>query len=870
MANRFEWQTEDDFDWDKLPREPEERPSRPGRRWPLFLTVLVLLLGAGGVIFRQVQQRAAANTEAMRADILSSHNLYYLAGAEQDEELLLALLSGRESDWVAAQQVLLKNDLLGNRRPFGLLAQPKSPPATDADTDIILSPDLLTAELARSVPYQIAVGNGVTETVTLQETAVYRLGRERWLRSPPDEEYWGLRSSQSDSRLTLTYPQRDTAVADQLAPDLARKLEELCRTFEDLACDPEMQLEVLLSTDLGALAATAQPLVAASPAPARLSVVLPTPTLVGLPQDDAAYQALFRGYASQMVTAFVAHQVGYKCCDRAPMFQALVDYQLSRIGLRPWPVTEADYARVVAEQVRLSDLAEVWASSDSTELAGPDGWRVYTAVDYFLTENPQSTAVDLQRQLVEQDTFYSWLSNALAGQQDTGTPSFYSRVMRDWWLRGYAAAGDVAETAGQPLPAQDLYVTCVAQSELVEDIQVATLFHYDAQNDTWQNVYETSSFFLVSPLPGDDALLQQEFRFDDQRWTTSVSRDGQILPLIDNPEDYTVSFGQTDPSGNEVVAFTFPGGGTEAAIVSFDIANCTTDSCAGRTLPGVPIWSPNGERALFLIDPDAQLALLQTELRTVLFDERALTPLLEFYVGSRDELMSGEEVTRIRDLQPVAAGQAPFWLDNQTIGYLTGGENRLGRTSNLVVQPLDGGSEPQTLLTLDDLLAALDEETGSTRMWWIHYAMVHPQNPEILYVVAMNADKRDAHVFEYIRADGAITPILEARYIANHSLGLSPDGRYVVLTGMESGDIDQGEENALIQVYDALSQKQFTFLSLAADFPPFSTYDWATGGDWMALMLEENLIGLFAPATNELRLLETPPGVCAAPAWINR
>jgi hypothetical protein len=864
MPNKFNWQTEDDFNWDQLPPEAEERPSGSTRRWPMLLLVLVLVTAAGGVLYRQVQQRAAENTAAMRADIISSHNLLQFADDERDEELFLSLLSGRDSDWVAAQQALFKNGLLRDRGTFDLTAQPAPPQTNDGENmEITFAPDLLTAELTAAVPYEVSIGNGLTETVTLQETAVYRLGRERWLLSPPDSGFWGPQVSRQGAGLKLTYPQRDTAVADRLLPDLGRKLGELCSRLADVECPPDLQIEVQLSSDPGTLADTVRlPTALVLPTPATLQVTLPAPTLIGLPQDEGAYEALFRGYAAHMSTAIIANLVGYECCAKASFFQALVDYQLNQLNLRPWPVGEQEYARILDEQVRILDIATQWSGSDLADLLGPEEWRVYTAVDYLLSTNPDLSAAKLQRELTRQETFFGWLNTLFAGGDENASLTFYGSLMRDWWMRGYTATqtGDALATA------QDIYLTCVVQSELDEDVQIATLYRTDPQQQAWEELYNTSSYLLVSPLPGDETLLQQEFRFDEQRWVTQIRRSGELVPLQTHPADYTISFGQTDPVGQALAALTFVSEGSNVpSVISFNLGDCTPEGCSSEAVPGLPIWSPDGEQALFTSNPDMQLGLLQTELRTVLFDERARTPGLDLYVAKRAEFMDGNQAVNVTDLRQVGHGHAPFWLDEATIGYLTRSQNGFSRTDRIMTASVGADGTPQTLLTVDDLLTALGEGDDNKDYWWIDYVMVHPQSPDVLYVAAFQSDEIVAHIFAYDRAQETISHLMEAGYTANHSLGISPDGRYLVLTGISSSD-----GTALIQVHDLLNQETLPFISIPADFPPFSTYDWSEDGRWLALMLEENLVGLYAPDENHLRFLETPAGVCAAPAWIDR
>ena len=84
MPEKFDWQAEDDDVWNNLPAEEETgKTSGKRRRWPFLLLLVLLMAGASAVILRQVNQRVETNSEAMRTDIESSHNIMQVA----DEEL---------------------------------------------------------------------------------------------------------------------------------------------------------------------------------------------------------------------------------------------------------------------------------------------------------------------------------------------------------------------------------------------------------------------------------------------------------------------------------------------------------------------------------------------------------------------------------------------------------------------------------------------------------------------------------------------------------------------------------------------------------------------------------------------------------------
>ena len=873
MSSNFDWKTEDDFDWDKLAEDPPSKsPPGKGRRWLAILAIVLLIGGVAAYLMHQVNQRVDENTQAMRSDVVSSYNLLHLAEEEQDDELFFSLLSGRDGTWTAAQHALFQAQSLSNRAPFGLQARPVDSQTLEENDsfEITFSPDLLTADVATLLPYEIKIGNGLTEIVTLQETVQYRLGRERWLLSPPDQEFWGPQELQTGARIELIYPQRDEELAKRLHLDLDRKLDELCGTLVDIECDSDLLLRIKLSTDPQTLVDAAQPH-AARIIDESLEIALPAPTLVGIPQDEDGYQAIFRGYAAQMVTAVISQQIGYECCDQLPIYQALIDYQLSQLALKPWPVGDADYGQILSDQVRLEGLSTLWRSDDPQVLYGPDGWRVYVVVDYLLDILPDYNAAVLQRELVRRGSFRGWLNGLFAADGDLSNSALIGDLTRGFWMRGYTQTFNTSSDWDPEPPAQNLTLTCTVPSSGDEDDQVTTLYQYDIGASVWDEVYETSSFLWTASLPGDDILLQQEYSDDTRQWTTAFRQKDQLTPLLPTTEDHTVSFGQTDPTTAGLAAFVFPPDSDEATITWFGLHNCQESSgCSNMELPGIPIWSPDGERALFTDDPNSQIDLLRTELRTVLFNRQANNDARPLYVGDRSQFIEGQPVTSAKELSPAGIGHAPFWIDNNTVGYVTGEGDPIIQHSSRVMFTAVDQNNPKMLFSLSDLTAEIEGGSSAFRLFWIHYVMVHPDNPDQLFVVVLSTLNRRAYVLTFDRTSNEVRHLMSSGFMANHSLGLSPDGRYLILTGTDENDPHAGEESVLLQIYDLTRQEILSFLSPTSDFPPFSTYDWSLEGNWLALLLDDNTLGFFAPDQKQLHLIETPPGDCGTPAWINR
>ena len=127
-----------------------------------------------------------------------------------------------------------------NRPSFGLTAAHSHQPNLNNIQDNLISldfaPDLLSAELIVGQPYTFTLPDGEIGTTTLQQTAVYRLGNQRWLYAPPEDDFWGDTHSDERDKLTLHYPERDEKVALRLAIDLEQTLAQLCTRLADINC----------------------------------------------------------------------------------------------------------------------------------------------------------------------------------------------------------------------------------------------------------------------------------------------------------------------------------------------------------------------------------------------------------------------------------------------------------------------------------------------------------------------------------------------------------------------------------------------------------------------------------------------------------
>ena len=412
----FEWQTNEE-EMAAVVR-PVAKPT--GRRqWPWRLLTGVVLMATA--VLLGLRWRTAQQTEAITADVKIAHALLQEATAAQDVEMLNLVLSGRDLGWQEAQQTLMADGHFASRPAFGLQAVPTSAVVPE----ITLSPDLKEAIVIGAQTFEADIGEGVI----LQQTAVFRQGSRNWLLAPPTEIFWGQTLVTRTQTFTVTYPQRDEDLVQRLMVDLEQLLAtQLCNHIWH--CPPDMSMTVHFSSSPSSLITVNDPLESLL---MGNSVILPTPTLVGVPLDEAGYVALQKGYGAQMVTAVIARLFAYNCCDHALLAHALLTKQTSELGLLTWPLTPARYqhllnftfGQMTAEEIL---VATELSQSENRELA-------YALVDFLIAEtgwNPSQLAAALfgnggaslyLPQLVnEKDFDQRWLTFVFL-QAENGHPS---------------------------------------------------------------------------------------------------------------------------------------------------------------------------------------------------------------------------------------------------------------------------------------------------------------------------------------------------------------------------------------------------------------------------------------------------------------
>jgi hypothetical protein len=857
MSPNFNWQTEDE-DGPALAAAPDSQPhGRAYQRWLLLPLIAILLAGGGWLAWGQVQRQVDVVDSGAQAELIANHRLVETAARQQDAELLNVFLSGRDWEWTNAQLALVEAGLFIDRTPFGLTAVADN----FGEPEVALSPRMTAAEIVVTRPYL----TDDNETVYLRQTAVYRRSSSsQWLYAPPLDDFWGEREEIHLPRLTVTFPARDRAVAERLAADLERIVGDLCRAAPELNCLPGFRLTLNLTTDPASLTILAQPAARLS---AAQTISLPTPTLVGLPVDDAAYRALYRGYAAQLLSPAVSYLFDWECCLHHLYYMAALDWQLDKMDTQAWPLADADYARLLEQGPQLETLRALWYLPVGQQIAEADAQAIYALVEFIFSQYGGDTGwAERQLAIPRVINFRDWLL--------LNHPDFLNvpEIEAEWYA--YMADRAMMAQTNPPLalPDEALYTAChrvrrpVNLNGQIEPAmgEISLLRHdFGAQTVTavfHQEVQPSASvtFSLLQPL-GDGGLQFAYSLFTGPEYNSYVWawQDETLRALWPPPQPSTqwgdVSFAGLDPDGERLMLVSFADAveitpGTEQPgmaasgtprLLLVDAAECERGDCAGTPLPGWPFWSPDGRHAIIMSVESVA--------------EPGDTPI---FLATADGDVSAE----------LGAGTFPIWLDNETAAVPR-------NEPEPYLDILDWDSLTlRPLFPIADLLAALPEPI----VWNESYRLgifADPLNAERWYIFGSGGywgiqqpASRQLFIVAYNLADGRF----ESLYYDGNSLmafngaAVAANGRYLS-AALQTTPLPMIGAGAAVKIIDAASGGLIKTLRSA-----YTTSDgrnlWSSDGRWAAVIQDRALV-LYAPEYDYQYLVGLRDPGCQLAAW---
>lgn len=814
MSN-FVWETEEDEE--KEWPSPEEEvtvkaPPSPTRKWLYFLPILALLVLTIIVIYNQFQRRIAETEAARTEDIVSSFELIQLAAAEQDEELLIPLLSGRDLGWVDAQLDATAVGTLFDRTSFGLqlAGEPTIAPETTQFNE-----RLDAAELTIQQPYLDPYGN----TITLERTLQFREGSDRWLWAPLEEEFWGesMTMLNADATLEIAYPERDTAVIERIMPTIEQQIAILCTDNGaiQLSCE-DFVISVEFATNPAVLVGPTNPRFWLQ-TDGRLELTLPTPTLLGRPVDEAGYEALTRAYAAPIITQLIVELKGYECCADGFAFAAVIAKYLERAQIRPYPLTTADYQRFFQDPFVLNNRNLRSQPNQTPADRERQQWQAFLTIDFLINQ----TSLPLNLLLEEIiDKPSNWLDDQL-----NPIMSLIGGEANALLLQFAAERQALNPAAFQtPLPQdQTLLATCSPSPSLW--ITNRTFQTYDWQTRTWFPVtppLENSS--SVAIMPDNLGLLWTDYLQNGNSFSLLTQYGQQTDLLYQAPQTESVYFQlfRSNNSQNNLNFFFYdqndlPNVGPPPA-GTVDGKRCQTGECTLEFQNGLVIWSPQETNSIIIVMDDMNLALTIPGTREAPFFS---TPAVWPYI----------------------------WLDEENIIYRVPNENFSMTTPfvDLDFQRLNVNSrETQPFLTVEQLNQLPSPDTDQS--WRLLRGTRHPTRPELLTFTfsesETTANRPENRLVFYNWQTAEVESSLPMP-TSNFELISSPNGRWLLL------DFQDTELDDILLDYNTY-QPLTTFNGLLADNQsPFNArYDWSAEGNWL-VQYQRGFALIYTPLTDQ-------------------
>lgn len=819
--SKFDWQTEED--WEELAAPPEALEGTRPRRWHWLLGLVIIVGLASYLVYAQVDRRIEEATNTVEQDVTSSLEILQLANDNQDVELANGVLSGRDPDWTNIQRDLVRGGLLFDRSPFGLTLL-----GSPAIVHTELAPDLLSAQLTLHTDYAIEIGNGLTQTVTLEHTAIFRKGSRNWLYAPPDDEFWGEMLEISGSFITLHYPARDEEISRRLANDLERKIGELCANiaFEGTNCLGGARIDLTLANHAAGLVMASDMGLWLQ---AGRELVLPAPTLIGLPDTEQEYLALFRGYTMVVLRAFIGERTGWECCERAGLVQALLDRQFAEQSLKPWPLLPRDYADLLNHGVLLENLAAEW---DVTSF-GEGNPGLYALAD-FLTEVTQVSAPMTLIPMATGRDFADWMAAML------NTSPFSVESNRAWQAFLYEQSG--MATAPPPIPWPEQVVSLLCGPNYPD---AAALYTYHPADNIWTEQLTGHAFFTAQPIAGQTGLVlvEQPLGAENRPPHTILWQNQQVIPLTDSAfvlqsasHDGTILAGATLALDRNNAGNSFGSLSTDTNLV-IDVNSCSEGGSCSTYVTDLPnlFWSPNNQFTL----------------------SRISRP------GSISELRVGDRYGQESEIGAIGLGTSLYWVDDETVIHL--------RTQEIVKTNINS-KDAEILVAGRDLLPYLPDSIDATRLT-INEIGLSQSDPHLLYLLATSfAELNVAYLFQYNLADRQISYLTRLDEVPIPAVEMGKSFRIPVQIRANqfqvSVTIVHEISNPVYYFYSYQIAQNKTSLVKQIGGTNWRNYGWSNDGYWL-VSTDAGLLKFIAPGWEYQYWVSHEFSNCRAANWLS-
>jgi hypothetical protein len=799
----FSWQTDNQPEGWGEPPPPTKPPPRPWQK-PRLLAVLCLLLVVVGTAvyssWQSLQRHLSQREEAIRAELRTSFTLWEQAARTNDSELLQTILSGTDAPWGRTQQRLAQDGYLW-QRPFSSW---HSTPNLSPETPLItLAPNLREAELTFTRTHTLTHSSQLSQTIQLQETLLFRQGRERWLLSAPDAKFWGEEESLQGDYLTLLYHGRETTPAHQLHHYLEEKIGQYCAQIQP-TCPKDSQLTLRLASDPATLPTIFNPAeTSLGYSDQYQTIELPTLGLIGTPLDEPSREALFGQYATHLLTGLNRRLIIGTRLGQVPFDHVLWQAQLAALELPtygdPLPPPPTLYA-TLGEYEALWRMTSLPPNASQAILP-----HLAQLLPFVQSLNPAATPLTMQ-QALNTPSFMRWLASVTEQEEATLTRAWLRYV---WAQQGTTKPPSEDEWSGQVIK-----LLCTQENSM-SLLTYSWLDEQWVEEQTWGGVNRFR--YDLTPLPDDTGYaLATSARRNGGVWRLQVGEHHFSNETDPDPLRYT---GESDPTGRylllqsdnpmlEVVRYSL-----------LDQMSCQNgENCSLLPLAGPLVWSPSGEQVIMAG-----------------FDGLSLFQVTEPLSETLSLTAGGEWIGR---------GVEPFWVDEGMYGFrrevrgrndtatatgweLVLGELATGRKLVHRVEDLAGLVAPTAVLLY-----------ATARDGWLYLLVGDGEND---YLVRRDVAGENTAVLHHHPAN---TPI--------HRLHFSPDGRWLGIISHPQPETEQAYPTIQYTLLDlanpAADSGQNPPPSWHISLPPQQVEDpsqwqpdWSADGRWLLLTGREYL-----------------------------
>jgi hypothetical protein len=265
-------------------------------------------------------------------------------------------------------------------------------------------------------------------------------------------------------------------------------------------------------------------------------------------------------------------------------------------------------------------------------------------------------------------------------------------------------------------------------------------------------------------------------------------------------------------------------------------------------MQGFPVWSPDGEKSLLLIDGAIHRA-------------------------------DGEG----RALVPLGEGFSPFWIDESHYGFVSSVYIGQRAMTEVVVGKV-GEETLEILWRSDELQSDVTDKSAQKPIFIQHVQAFGGEKPTLVLYGRQYAGDDSQHVFLSLPlslGEGTrIAPPVQIELAINQlparvpsiadpngsvPFVVSPNGRWLTVAHLA----EKASDLWLIRVVEIGGPREYSY---SARYPGYAFshpfFDWTSDDRWL-LILDQDFMKLIAPTLGFERIIAHDLQTCSNPAWIN-